>query len=154
MNWKISLLRRKLGLFKPAVIHMHCSGGGGKLCQLSWWAESRYQVKLWINSNAKTSVLRLYLLRCLVKQIFCRYDSSLADVCTALRTRWAQWDLSDPPPFSPQDLTSLLPLQRQELLAQLLELESFPLAKVQAMQSVYNLDKTNNSEVKFRLVGV
>jgi len=79
-----------------------------------------------------------------------KYDTTLADVCTALVKRWQDWDCSKPVPFSSEDILSLRPLQVQEFLAQLLEISRFPLSKVQAMQNVYNFDASNNSEIKFR----
>lgn len=62
--------------------------------------------------------------------------------------------MSDPPPFTPQDLSALKPLQVQEFLSQILEQESVPLAKVQTMQQVYKFDANKNSEIKFRFVQV
>uniref|UniRef100_A0A1B6EZ69 Leukotriene A(4) hydrolase n=1 Tax=Cuerna arida TaxID=1464854 RepID=A0A1B6EZ69_9HEMI len=79
-----------------------------------------------------------------------KYNTSLADACTALANRWVQWDMTEPNPFAPTDIMEFHTLQVLEFLAQLLELESFSLDKVQALQSVYSFNASNNSEIKFR----
>ncbi|KAG8256229.1 Leukotriene A-4 hydrolase [Homalodisca vitripennis] len=100
--------------------------------------------------SSPVNYLPEWLLRTLDDRSDDLYNTSLADACTALTNRWVQWDMTEPNPFTPTDLTNFHPLQVQEFLAQLLELESFPLDKVQALQSVYSFSASNNSEIKFR----
>lgn len=82
--------------------------------------------------------------------IVCRYDSTLADVCTDLAQKWIKWNVSEVVPFKLEDINALKPLQVQEFLAQLLEEETFSLAKAKVMQDVYKFDDVQNSEIKFR----
>lgn len=78
------------------------------------------------------------------------YDKSFVEPCTELAKRWIEWDGCVTTKFSPDDLTNLNALQKQEFLAQLLLAEHFPLSKVILMEEVYELNKFNNCEIRFR----
>jgi len=85
--------------------------------------------------------------------MICRYDHSLAEVCSRLKDRWLNWNPSvEPCPFSPSDLDefSLRSNQTWEFLAQLREVDApLGIEKTKAMDSVYNFSATRNCEIKF-----
>ena len=83
-----------------------------------------------------------------------KFDSQLADVCSALTKRWLDWDCSNPCPFTSEDLTALTSGQVVELLAQLLEAPPLPVTKLEKMQELYDLDSRANSEIRFRWLRV
>lgn len=83
-----------------------------------------------------------------------RYDTTLSDVCTSLKSRWVNWNPeSEPCPFSKKDLEafSVPSSQLEEFLNEILGVEGgIGLEKVKAMENAYGLNSANNNEIKFR----
>ena len=74
------------------------------------------------------------------------------DACTALKTRWLDWNPStQPSPFLATDLDfSMKSNQIKEFLDQLLaEEREFDLVKAKAMQEVYDFNSMKNCEIRF-----
>ena len=80
------------------------------------------------------------------------FDTSLAQPCSDLKTRWLEWK-EGPSPFGPDDLANFTSGQKIEFLAQLVELEpSLSASAVGAMEEAYGLAASTNSEIKFRWI--
>ena len=79
------------------------------------------------------------------------FDDSLARVCWDLAKKWQDWDPSTPAPFS-YELKELSSNQIQEFLGSLINSDPLPIVKIEAMSSLYSLDKSSNVEVVFRWV--
>ncbi|CAH1265432.1 LTA4H [Branchiostoma lanceolatum] len=78
------------------------------------------------------------------------YDTTLADVCSALCQRWSQATPDNLDQFSPQDLEGMSPGQKTEFLAQLLLKPPLSIQHIEKMDQVYGMSANNNSEIKFR----
>jgi len=80
------------------------------------------------------------------------FDTSLAQKCIDLKTRWVEWEDSTESPFKASDLAEFTSGQKIEFLAQLLEEKPLSVAKVSKMREVYGLDSVKNSEIRFRWI--
>ena len=81
------------------------------------------------------------------------FDQSLAKACTDLSQKWVNWKMeSEPCPFTPKDLDSLSSEQKIEFLGQLLEEAPLSVEKLTKMETLYNLNANNNSEIKFKWI--
>ncbi|KAK5877208.1 hypothetical protein CesoFtcFv8_026474 [Champsocephalus esox] len=79
-----------------------------------------------------------------------QYDTALADACIALSQRWikaAEQDLSS---FQASDMKPLSSHQVIEFLSLLLQEAALPLTHVKKMQEVYDLNASENAEIRFR----
>ena len=81
-----------------------------------------------------------------------KFDDSLAKVCLDLKQKWLDWNPSTPCPFKPEDLSSFSASQKIEFLGELLEEQPLPIAKLEKMQELYDLDAVTNSEIKFKWI--
>jgi hypothetical protein len=84
-----------------------------------------------------------------------RYDASLVAAVTELRTRWMDWNVTEPSPFEITDLDSFTILGPQliEFLSQVLDDDTekhFDLTKVKALEAAYAFNSMKNSEIEFR----
>lgn len=82
-----------------------------------------------------------------------QYDTSLADASASLAEKWAT--LSDVTKdslssFSENDISQMRSMTLQEFLNQLLSKLKLDVSVLRAMDSIYNLSKMKNSEIKFR----
>ncbi|ESO84303.1 hypothetical protein LOTGIDRAFT_222151 [Lottia gigantea] len=79
-----------------------------------------------------------------------RFDESLKNVCTTLCDRWNS--ATEYSTFSPTDLNDMLPAQKKEFLAELLEKDPQPIERLEAMNRVYDLNSVINSEIRFKWI--
>jgi len=82
-----------------------------------------------------------------------KYDTSLVEVCSELKSKWDAWNPQTPSPFSKADLEkfSMESAQIEEFLSQILDDEKeFSLEKAKAMETAYNFNAMKNSEIRFR----
>uniref|UniRef100_A0A8C2AZV9 Leukotriene A4 hydrolase n=1 Tax=Cyprinus carpio TaxID=7962 RepID=A0A8C2AZV9_CYPCA len=78
-----------------------------------------------------------------------KYDTTMADACTALCQRWVKAKEEDLASFTEEDVKKLNSPQLIEFMALLLQ-EPLPLSHVKKMQEVYQLNSVKNAEVRFR----
>uniref|UniRef100_A0A8C1MF70 Leukotriene A4 hydrolase n=1 Tax=Cyprinus carpio TaxID=7962 RepID=A0A8C1MF70_CYPCA len=78
-----------------------------------------------------------------------KYDTTMADACTALCQRWVKAKEEDLASFTEEDVKKLKSPQLIEFMALLLQ-EPLPLSHVKKMQEVYQLNSVKNAEVRFR----
>uniref|UniRef100_A0A9J7Z9X1 Leukotriene A(4) hydrolase n=1 Tax=Cyprinus carpio carpio TaxID=630221 RepID=A0A9J7Z9X1_CYPCA len=79
-----------------------------------------------------------------------KYDTTMADACTALCQRWVKAKEEDLASFTEEDVKKLNSPQLIEFMALLLQEEPLPLSHVKKMQEVYQLNSVKNAEVRFR----
>uniref|UniRef100_A0A8C1MIB8 Leukotriene A-4 hydrolase n=1 Tax=Cyprinus carpio TaxID=7962 RepID=A0A8C1MIB8_CYPCA len=79
-----------------------------------------------------------------------KYDTTMADACTALCQRWVKAKEEDLASFTEEDVKKLKSPQLIEFMALLLQEEPLPLSHVKKMQEVYQLNSVKNAEVRFR----
>ncbi|XP_064632949.1 leukotriene A-4 hydrolase-like [Lineus longissimus] len=78
------------------------------------------------------------------------FDTSLADICTALCRRWSDADDNALDQFIQSDITRMSSKQVTEFLSLLLLEPALSLSKMVKLKEVYKLNERNNSEIKFR----
>jgi len=87
-----------------------------------------------------------------------KYETSLADACSFLKTRWVNWNPStEPSPFSKRDLEAFtMPsAQLEQFLTEILAVDGgIGLEKVKAMEKAYDLNSARNNEIKFRWIRI
>ncbi|XP_014610852.1 PREDICTED: leukotriene A-4 hydrolase [Polistes canadensis] len=77
------------------------------------------------------------------------YDKSLAAACTELAQKWITWDENSTTPFNIKDLQDFTPMQKKTFIADLHASSTvLSVKKLEAMQSVYDLDSIKNSEIR------
>lgn len=77
------------------------------------------------------------------------YDKTLEMACMGLSDKWINWDENTSNPFTNQDLNDMISEQRREFLTILQASEAtLSVAKVQAMQSLYNFDAVKNCDIR------
>ncbi|KAK2145631.1 hypothetical protein LSH36_668g01034 [Paralvinella palmiformis] len=77
-------------------------------------------------------------------------DSSLADVCIKLATRWSQCTDSELDQFNEDDIKTMSSQQIRAFLAELLEKPALNEFKINKMDQLYRLSDCKNSEIRFR----
>lgn len=85
-------------------------------------------------------------------QIKPQFDETLSVACTKLYMRWMAWYVGTEVPFHLNDIKELSSIQVIEFLAQLLEEEFLPIAKLEKMDEIYKLSSSTNSEILFRWI--
>ncbi|XP_014672522.1 PREDICTED: leukotriene A-4 hydrolase-like [Priapulus caudatus] len=78
------------------------------------------------------------------------YDLTLADACVSLSRRWLEAPLNKLDQFSGDDVKTMNSRQLRELLALLLVEEPLPIAKLEAMDTLYGFSAMMNAEIRFR----
>ncbi|XP_077293269.1 leukotriene A-4 hydrolase [Arctopsyche grandis] len=77
-----------------------------------------------------------------------KYDTTMVEACTELAKRWLSPD-ANYTTFNLSDYQTLTSMQQRQFLSELLK-ENVSLDMVKALQDVYKINSSNNSEIKFR----
>lgn len=82
------------------------------------------------------------------------YDKTLIENCIKLKDKWLTWNENDEGSFSKDDTANMDANQMDYFLQLLWESDPIPISKLKTMDKIYNLNATNNCEIKFRWIRI